>query len=221
MQIPSNIIVSKIRYPSTYICSAMAIWGAISACVAATHSYAGLVLGRFFLGFVEAVFFPGALYFMTLFYSRQQYTLRVAILYAGSQLGNAIGGLLAIGILRLDGRHGIAGWRWLFLIEGVATAGLALLFVLILPNSPQGVRGHSRLEREWVAFNVARGQGQEDLSDEIGAWKGLVMAVVDPKTWLLLGLLMSVSSPEVETDSRHVSGTTDDRSTTLTDDECR
>jgi hypothetical protein len=53
--------------------------------------------------------------------------LRTAVLYSGSQLGNAFGTLLAIGILKLDGHHGLQGWRWLFLIEGVLTIGIALM----------------------------------------------------------------------------------------------
>lgn len=47
-----------------------------------------------------------------MFYNRKQYTLRVALLYSGSQLGNAFGGLFAVAILKADGRHGIEGWRW-------------------------------------------------------------------------------------------------------------
>lgn len=54
--------------------------------------------------------------------------LRTAILFSGSQLGKDLGTLLAIGIVRLDGRYGIAGWRWLFLIEGVVTVGFAFVF---------------------------------------------------------------------------------------------
>lgn len=80
--------------------------------MAAVHNFAGLIVARIVLGAVEAVFFPGALYFLSMFYTRKQFALRTAILYSGSQLGNAFGGLFAIGILRLDGSHGIAGWRW-------------------------------------------------------------------------------------------------------------
>ncbi|KAI7371802.1 hypothetical protein KC336_g20740, partial [Hortaea werneckii] len=58
MQVPSNLVVSKIRYPAIYICSAVVVWGAISACTAAVSSYGGLLACRFMLGFVEAVFFP-------------------------------------------------------------------------------------------------------------------------------------------------------------------
>ena len=83
--------------------------------MAAVQNFTGLMLARFFVCFVEAVFFPGALYYMSLFYNRKQFAFRTSIMYSGSQLGNAFGGLLAIGIVKLDGVHGIQGWRWVSL----------------------------------------------------------------------------------------------------------
>jgi hypothetical protein len=50
MQVPSNMIVSKVKWPGTYICGAMALWGVISALMAVVHNYAGLLSARFFLG---------------------------------------------------------------------------------------------------------------------------------------------------------------------------
>ena len=112
MQVPSNIVVGKIERPGMYICISMALWGVISACMASVQNYSGILVCRFFLGFVEAIFFPGALFYLSLFYNRKQYALRTAILYSGSQLGNAFGGLFAIAILKLDGVRGLTGWRW-------------------------------------------------------------------------------------------------------------
>lgn len=192
MQVPSNMLLGKIKYPGTYICFAMACWGVVSGCMAAVHSFTGLLLTRFFVGFVEAIFFPGALYFLSMFYNRKQYALRAAILYSGSQLGNAFGGLFAIGILRLDGEHGLTGWQWLFLVEGVLTVGLALIFTLILPNSPKTIRLLTPAERDWVQYNYEQDQGQADNSAEITAKQGLLMAVKDPKTWMLMATLYCI-----------------------------
>ncbi|UDD54636.1 hypothetical protein AFCA_002282 [Aspergillus flavus] len=194
MQVPSNIIVGKIERPGLYICISMALWGVISACMASVKNYSGILVCRFFLGFVEAIFFPGALFYMSLFYNRKQYALRTAILYSGSQLGNAFGGLFAIAILKLDGVHGLAGWRWLFLVEGVATVGLALILAFILPNSLKSLLGFTKLEKEYLQWNFESDQGQQDNADEVGAWKGTMMALTDPKTWLMMGTLYS-SSP--------------------------
>ncbi|KAG5657996.1 hypothetical protein KAF25_006947 [Fusarium avenaceum] len=188
-QVPSNMIAGRIKWPGIYICCSMVIWGAISAIMASVHNFAGLVVARIFLGVVEAVFFPGALYFLSMFYNRKQFALRTAILYSGSQLGNAFGTLLAIAVLKLDGAHGIAGWRWLFLIEGVATAGLGIVFAFILPNSNRKIMTLSSLECEWVQYNFALDQGQSDDSHEISSFAGFMMAVKDPKTWLFVGIL--------------------------------
>ncbi|KAI1842536.1 hypothetical protein JX265_012652 [Neoarthrinium moseri] len=189
MQIPSNMIAGKIKWPGLYICGGMAGWGIISALMAIVHNYAGLLTARIFLGFIEAIFFPGALYFLSLFYNRRQFAFRTAILYSGSQLGNAFGGLFAIGILRLDGTHGLEGWRWLFLVEGVMTTGLAIVFAFLLPNSNKKILGLSAIECDFVQWNYASDQGQADERSEMSAGKGFMMAVLDPKTWLLTGIL--------------------------------
>ncbi|KAB8230416.1 major facilitator superfamily domain-containing protein [Aspergillus alliaceus] len=192
MQVPSNIVVGKIRMPGTYICASMALWGAISACMASVHNYSGILVCRFFLGFVEAIFFPGALFYLSLFYNRKQYALRTAILYSGSQIGNAIGGIFAIGILELDGSHGLEGWRWLFLVEGVITVGLAIILAFILPNSLKTLLGFTEVEKEYLQWNFESDQGQQDNADEVSAWKGVMMAVTDPKTWLLMATLYCI-----------------------------
>jgi len=57
MQLPSNLLLTRIR-PSMYLGCVMALWGAVSACTAATHSFGGLIIVRVFLGVAEAPFFP-------------------------------------------------------------------------------------------------------------------------------------------------------------------
>ncbi|RMJ19589.1 hypothetical protein CDV36_000732 [Fusarium kuroshium] len=113
----------------------------------------------------------------------------MALFYSGSQLGNAFGGLLAIAILELDGRFGLEGWRWLFLVEGVVTVGLALVFAFTLPNSPQGAKSLNEVERAWIKYNYEADQGQGDDRSGMTAWQGLKLAIQDPKTWLLLATL--------------------------------
>ena len=74
-----------------------------------------MLLTRFFLGFVEAPFFPGVIFLMSSWYTRAELTRRVAWFYSGSALANMFGGLLAAAILgNMHDAQGIAGWRWLF-----------------------------------------------------------------------------------------------------------
>lgn len=81
----------------------------------------------------------------------------------------------------------------LFLVEGVATVGLAAIFALILPNSNKKILGLSKIECDWVQWNYAVDLGQSDDSREITPMQGLVMAVKDIKTWLFFGVLYCVS----------------------------
>lgn len=92
-QVPSNIVASKLRYPGIYINVMMAGWGVVSAATAAAKNFHGLVIVRIFLGIFEAAFFPGAVYLLSCWYTKKELGLRTAILFSGSQLGNAFGEL--------------------------------------------------------------------------------------------------------------------------------
>ena len=80
MQVPSNMLINTISRPSLYIAVIMLIWGMVSTLSGVTHNFAGMVATRFFLGFVEAAFLPGALmvsliaYFLLRLFLSQQST---------------------------------------------------------------------------------------------------------------------------------------------------
>ena len=115
MQIPSNMLISskKVR-PSLYMCSCMMVWAVVSACTALTHNYIGLLLTRFFLGIAEAPYYPGALYLLSLFYTRKEIATRLSILYSGNIIATSFSGLIAAATFAsIDGAHGLEGWRWL------------------------------------------------------------------------------------------------------------
>lgn len=74
------------------------------------------------LGVVEAPFYPGGLYIISIFYKRKESAARLSIFYTGNLLASSFSGLIAAGIFAgLDGKHGLEGWRWLFLIQGLLT----------------------------------------------------------------------------------------------------
>lgn len=124
-----------------------------------------------------------------MFYEKKQMALRSAILYSGSQIGNAFGGLLAIAILTLDGKYGISGWRWLFIVEGSLTIGLAFVFASFIPNKPTTMRWLSPQERDLLQYRLEVDRGTQDATNLVSVGSAFMMAVKDPKTWLLCGCL--------------------------------
>lgn len=92
-----------------------------------------IIACRFILGFVEAPFFPGILFYLSKWYTKKELSLRMAIFYSGSLVSGAFGNLIAAGILNgLAGQRGYAAWQWLYIIEGAIT-----IFVSLPPPSQQ------------------------------------------------------------------------------------
>lgn len=118
MQVPSNIILNWVGRPSLYLGCATVAWGLVSCVTSQVSSYGGIVAARFILGIVEAPFFPGALFYLSKWYTKEELAKRNAIFYAGSLVSGAFGSLIAAGILSgLNGHLGLAAWQWLVIIS--------------------------------------------------------------------------------------------------------
>ncbi|KAG8898875.1 hypothetical protein FRB99_007087 [Tulasnella sp. 403] len=187
MQVPSNMLLNYIGKPSIYLPACMMVWGVISCLTGITHNFTGALLTRFFLGFVEAAFFPGALFLLSKWYTRKELGLRTCILYCGNLSSNAFGNLLAAGILdRMEGKLGHAAWRWLFFIEGTLTCFVAVIAVFVLPDFPSTTTWLSPLERRLAEVRMAEevGASDDNTSDE-GIFTGLILAVTDWRVWFM------------------------------------
>lgn len=185
-QIPSNLLITKIARPGMYICLAVAIWGSISAATAAVNTYSQLVGVRVILGIVEAVFFPGAVYYLSAWYTKRELGKRFAALYIAQQVGNAFGGLFAAAVLQLDGQRGIAGWRWLFIIEGSATVFIGVICAFFMPEFPHNSRMLTQAQRELAVWRIESEAGAAEGTDNESAWSGLKQALSDPKMLLMI-----------------------------------
>ena len=115
-------------------------WAIISGLTAVVHSYTGIILSRFFLGIVEAPYYPGALYMLSTFYTRKELATRISVLYSGNILASAFAGLIAAGVYEMDGIASIKGWRWLFILQGAVTLVIAVVACFTLPDEPLTTR---------------------------------------------------------------------------------
>ncbi|KAL9008582.1 MAG: hypothetical protein Q9173_006311 [Seirophora scorigena] len=192
MQVPSNLFLNKIGKPAIYLSSCMVVWGVISAATAAANTFGGLLAIRFFLGFVEAAYFPGCLFFLSSWYTRKELGFRTAILYSGSLLSGAFSGLITAGITGgLDHKRGLRAWRWLFIIEGAITIAIAFAAVLILPNFPRTTTWLTENERQLAVWRLDEDIGEDDWlgSEQQTFSHGMKLAFSDIKMWVLMVLL--------------------------------
>lgn len=197
MQVPSNLFLNKIGKPAIYLPAAMMVWGVISAATAGAQSFGGLLTIRFFLGFVEAAYFPGVLLYLSMWYTRKELAFRTAIMYSGSLLSGAFGGLIAAGILNgLNGARGLAAWRWLFIIEGSMTVVISFCALFVLPNFPRTTTFLTEQERQLAVWRLDEDIGEDDWvgSEAQTYWQGFKLAVQDVKMWILMILLLGIVS---------------------------
>lgn len=187
-QIPSNMLLAKLGKPSLYISVLMTLWGAISACTGATKSFGGLLAVRILLGIVESGFFAAALATLSCWYDKKSLSLRNSILYSGSLMSSAWLGLIAAGILKMDGLGGLEGWRYLFIIEGALTVALVPFAYFILPDSPHNTKFLSEQEKEMIIWKLKQDTGLIDNNSE-STFKSLRLALVDVKVWLVTLML--------------------------------
>ncbi|KAH8148255.1 uncharacterized protein LAJ45_07707 [Morchella importuna] len=181
-QVPSNMILTRVR-PSLYMGGFMAVWAIISGLTGLVKNYHGMLILRFFLGVAEAPYYPGALYVLTSFYTRKEVAARMAIFYTGNIGSNAFAGLIAAGIFSgMDGKNGLEGWRWLFIITGAITFGIALVSMYLLPDTPLTTRWLSPAERQLAHDRIIRDTTEE--SGSSSTWEGFKQAVFDYRTWI-------------------------------------
>jgi MFS family permease len=193
LQIPSNLLLTRVR-PSIYLPGCMIVWGLLSGMTAFVQGFYGLLLVRFFLGMVEAPFFPGALFLLSSWYTKEELAFRTSMLYSGSLLAGAFGGFVGAGIeYDLNGVMQMASWRWLFLIESTCTILLAICAIFILPDYPHTTRW---LSPEEQALAVARIQAHSGMQDRKRGrlTYGLKLAVMDYKVWLLALVIITKTS---------------------------
>ncbi|KAG7445923.1 MFS general substrate transporter [Guyanagaster necrorhizus] len=189
MQVPSNLVMNTIPYPRLFISAVVILWGGISALTSLCHDFSHLVVCRFFLGFVEAAFYPASVYYLSRWYTRKEIGFRIAFLNAGNMLAQGLGGLLAAGILGgMEGTRGIRGWRWLFIIEGTITVAFGCLIPFVLADYPSTTKSLSERERLIAQGRLVKDVGIVDNPDEeersgSGVFHGLLQAITDVKVW--------------------------------------
>ncbi|KAL4938462.1 hypothetical protein BDV06DRAFT_225994 [Aspergillus oleicola] len=131
-EIPSNVILQRVG-PQRWLSVQIFVWGLVATFQAFVQSYPAYLVTRFLLGLLEGGFIPGALYYLSTWYRREETSLRVTLFFFGQMFSGATSSLISAGLLTLSGKRGLAGWRWIFLVEGVITLTIAIIFVLFVP----------------------------------------------------------------------------------------
>lgn len=180
-EIPASLVLKKLR-PSRLIPFFIIGWSAVIIGAAFVQNYAALLATRILLGAFESGLFPCLTLYLSTFYQRTEQARRISYLFVAAALSGSFGGLLAYGLTNLHGSHGLAGWRWLFLVEGLISIVVGIMALFLLPDSFETAwwlrddeKAMMRIRHERA--NVYHGSEVFDKSE-------IKLAFKDPKVWL-------------------------------------
>jgi ACS family tartrate transporter-like MFS transporter len=180
-EVPSNLILERIG-ARRWIGRIAITWGIAASAMALVSGEDSFLLVRFLLGLAEAGLFPGMLLYLTYWFPRA-YRARVnAALVLAIPASGAIGGPVATSLLELNGVLGLAGWKWMFLLEGIPTVLLGFAVLRLLTDRPANATWLPPENREWLEATMQRERASvEALHSQLSVWRGLV----DPRVLLL------------------------------------
>jgi len=134
-EIPSNLLLHRFG-AGRWIARIMLTWGVLAVATAFIRGPLSFYVMRLLLGAAEAGFYPGVLYFFTLWFPAAYRGRIIGLFLASIPITGVIGAPLSGWLLTLDGLNGLRGWQWLYIVEGLPAVLLAPLVVLLIQDTP-------------------------------------------------------------------------------------
>ncbi|GGA68001.1 MFS transporter [Edaphobacter acidisoli] len=153
--LPSNLMLTRVG-ARRWMARIMISWGVISTCLMFMKSAESFYVLRFLLGVSEAGFFPGMIVYLTYWFPTQERARAISRFMIATSLAGVVGGPLSSAVLRMDGWHGLAGWQWLFLTEGMPTILLGISVLFLLRDHPDEARWLTTQEKTWLDEELKR-----------------------------------------------------------------
>jgi len=209
LEVPSNVMLARVG-ARRWIARIMISWGVIASAMLFVRTPIQFYALRFLLGVAEAGFFPGIIYYLSQWFPGPARGRAIALFAIAIPLSGAIGNPLSASLLGLDGALRLAGWQWLFLLEGIPSVLLGIATLMLLADRPADAQWLSQKQRIWLSERMRRDE------DESGAPHGVppLRAIVQPLLWLValpyvllctIGYVYIFWAPTIVRDSLHLS----------------
>ena len=175
-EVPSNVLL--VRYGArTWIARIMFSWGLLSGAMAFVGGAASFYVVRVLLGVAEAGFFPGIIFFLTLWFPAAYRARIIGAFMVAVPLSAVIGAPVSGLLLGLDGLFGMTGWQWLFIIEAAPALILSVVVFSYLTDRPSDATWLDEEERAWLVSRLDQERQQRDSRHA----QSLMQALVNPK----------------------------------------
>jgi MFS transporter, ACS family, tartrate transporter len=176
-EVPSNLLLYRFG-ARRWLARIMLTWGLIAIAMLFVRTPLQFYTARFFLGMAEAGFFPGVVFYLMQWFPPELRARTVSRFYISLPLAGVFMGAVAGALLNLNGRAHLAGWQWLFLVEGIPPILLSVAFLALLPDTPAQAHWLTQPERDWIILNV------DHTGDHIRhPAEPIHRILIDPRVW--------------------------------------
>ena len=175
-EVPSNLMLQKVG-ARLWMCRICVTWGLLSMLTAFVKDPVSFSVVRFLLGAAEAGLYPGMVLYMTYWFPSSTRARFIALFLAGVPLSNVIGAPISGWLLGLSG-HGLQGWQWMLILEGIPSLVCGIATLWFLPDGPHLAKWLSDDEKRIIAQRLA--------AEPAGALHGFKEMLLDKRIWILM-----------------------------------
>ena len=179
-EVPSNLLLLRFG-PKRWLARIMFTWGLLATAMMFVRTPWQFYGVRLLLGMAEAGFFPGVLYYLTLWFTACMRARAVSRFYIALPLSSVLMGAVAGWLMGLQGTWGLAGWQWLFLVEGLPAVLFSFVFLWMLPDGPMQAAWLEPEER----MSLKRQLDADSAHAHLGRETGVMRALLSPKVWMI------------------------------------
>jgi len=182
-EVPSNLLLCRFG-ARRWLARIMLTWGLLAMAMMLVRTPVQFYVMRFLLGVAEAGFFPGVIFYLSEWFPAQVRARVISRFYIALPLSSTVMGAVAGPLLHLQGRLGLAGWQWLFLLEGLPSVLFSVVLWRLLTDKPKDAEWLSVEERAWLMREMASEHAEGGHGEDIGS------ALRDARVWQIGGIML-------------------------------
>lgn len=194
-EVPSNILLHRFG-ARIWIARIMITWGIIAAMMGFIQNGTQFIVLRFLLGIAEAGFFPGVIFYLTLWFPARYRARVFATFYLGLPIAQIIGAPISVGLMQWGNTIGYEGWRLMYILEGIPSIILGIVCLKYLTNTPKEAQWLSTEQRTWLMNTLEREEREKEKTEDSNLTKGEMIKQVfkNPLVWIMAMVYFGITS---------------------------
>ena len=194
-EVPSNVLLHRFG-ARIWIARIMITWGIIAALMGFIQNGTQFIVLRFLLGIAEAGFFPGVIFYLTLWFPARYRARVFATFYLGLPIAQIIGAPISVGLMQWGDTIGYEGWRLMYVLEGIPSIILGIICLKYLTNTPKEAQWLTTDQRQWLMDTLEKEEREKTEHADAHLSKSTIIKQVfkNPLVWLMALVYFGITS---------------------------